>query len=163
MNQKIDIKKVLYAIFTTIISGICSYYLQPYIHGNTDAINVIVTVFSILAGFLVAIITIIGDPSSLPSGSWRIAQLGSETVKNRLVRHKWLFFMYLITLVLIFITILIKGQFPKIEKYIEYIYLFFAIGAFIVSFRLPSSLMNLHQERIEHEIEARRKAEGIKD
>lgn len=71
--------------------------------------------------------------------------------------------MYLITLVLIFITILIKGQFPKIEKYIEYIYLFFAIGAFIVSFRLPSSLMNLHQERIEHEIEARRKAEGIKD
>jgi hypothetical protein len=161
MNKEIDKHKIKYSIAVVLYSSIGSYYFQPFIHGNNEAINVIVTVFSILAGFLVAVITIIGDPSSLPKGGWQRAQLGSEIITNRLTRHKWLFTIYLITLFIIFISMLIKGKYPILATWVERIYLFFAICAFTMSFRLPSVLMALHQERIEQEIKSRREDEGI--
>ena len=156
MSYKVDYAKIRYAIAVILYSGAGAFYGQPLIHGNDNAINIIVTVFSILAGFLVAIITIIGDPSSLPSGGWQRARLGSEVLYNRLTRHRLLFLLYLTTLLLIFIASLIKGKVPYIEIWIERIYLFFSIAAFSLSFQLPTSLMNLHKERIEHEIESRR-------
>jgi len=137
--------------------------LQPFIHGNTDAINIIVTIFSILAGFLVAIIAIIGDPSSLPSGGWKRARLGSEILRARLTRHKLLFLLYLITLFLIFISVLVRNKIYFLDLWIERVYLFLSVSAFIFSFKLPSSLMKLHMERIEQEIKSRREAEGIID
>lgn len=63
--------------------------------------------------------------------------------------------MYLTTLLFIFIASLVKGKFLLLDIWIERIYLFFSIAAFSLSFQLPSSLMNLHKERIEHEIESR--------
>lgn len=132
-------------------------------HGNTEAINLIVTVFSILAGFLIAVITLVGDPASLPSGSWRLGRLAAEPTYNRLIRYKWLFMVYLITLGLIFISMLFEGAFPKIQCYLEYLYLFFASFSCILSFMLPSSLIELQKERIEQEIDERRKQEGIED
>lgn len=146
-----------------LYSGVGSYYGQPYIHNNSEAINIIVTVFSILAGFLVAVITIVGDPSGLPSGSWRLARVSSEQVYTRMNRHRLLFLMYLFTLLLIFIVSLINGYFPRFELWVERVYLFLAIAAFTISFQLPSALMSLHAERIEHEISARRKEAGITD
>ena len=74
-----------------------------------------------------------------------------------------LFLMYLITLLLIFVSSLIRGKFDIIDIWIERIYLFFSIAAFAISFQLPSSLMNLHKERIENEIESRREVNNPKD
>ncbi len=164
MNSEIDKEKVKYGLSVFLFSGLGSYFGQPLIHGNDEAINIIVTVFSILAGFLVAIMAIIGDPASLPSGGWRIARLGSDIIYTRLVRQKWLFILYLGALVTIFISTLIKDQIPfSVEKWIERIYLLISINAILLSFKLPSALLQLHQERIEHEIKSRREAEGIKE
>jgi hypothetical protein len=163
MNDKIDRTKIKYAIFIALYSGMGSYFGQPLIHNNDQAINIIVTVFSILAGFLVAVITVIGNPSSLPSGGWQRARLGSETVYNKLTRHKLLFLMYLTTLLLIFISVLVKGKSHFIQPWIERGFLFFAIVAFSISFQLPSSLVSLHKERIEQEIESRRESEKVKN
>jgi hypothetical protein len=161
MRKKIDKTKVFFAICIVLWSVLGSYLGQPLIHGNQDAINVIVTVFSILAGFLVAVITLIGDPSSLPSGSWQVARLGSDLTYNRLVRHKWLFKAYLLTLMLIFISIVIKSKYQTAQVALEYIYMFFATAACLLSFKLPSALIELQQERIEQEIEERRKKDNI--
>lgn len=49
---------------TFALAVLSAYFLQPLVSGNKDAINTIVTVFSILAGFLIAVITFIGAPSS---------------------------------------------------------------------------------------------------
>ncbi len=134
MTQQVDRKKVLLTIAIILWGLLITYFLQPYIHKNQDAINIIVTVFSVLAGFLVAVITLVGDPSTLPQGSWRAARLGSTLTYNRLTRKKWLFILYLLTLTLIFITVLIKGKHPELELWLERIYLFLAICAFILSF-----------------------------
>ncbi len=162
MSYQVDLTKIKYAVAIILYSSIGAYWGQPLIHGNDNAVNIIVTVFSVLAGFLVAIITIIGDPSSLPSGGWQRARLGSEVLYNRLTRHRLLFIMYLITLVFIFIASLVKGKIEHLDIWIERIFLFCTVAAFILSFQLPTSLMNLHKERIEHEIESRRERENIK-
>lgn len=161
MKRQLDFDKIKYAIAVTLWGIIGSFYTKPLIEGNQDAINVIVTVFSILAGFLIAVITLVGDPRSLPSGGWQVARLGSDLTYNRLTRHKWLFYIYLIALVLVFSSMLLKSKFKEANLVVEYIYLFFSIIAFILSFKLPSTLMELQRERIEQEISERRRLEGI--
>jgi hypothetical protein len=163
MNQEIDSRKVRYAVAVVLWGALGAYYAKPLVVGNQDAINVIVTVFSILAGFLVALIAMIGDPKSLPSGGWQVARLGSDLTYNRLTRQKWMFYIYLIALALIFLSMLLRNKFQSINCIIEYGYLFFSIVAFILSFKLPSTLMELQKERIEQEISERRKSEGIRD
>lgn len=163
MNQRIDSRKVKYAVVVSLLGALLTYLGKPLISSNQDAINVIVTVFSILAGFLIALITMIGDPKSLPSGGWQVAELSRSLTYNRLTRQKWLFYIYLIALVLIFLSMLVKKEFPAFNNIIEYCYLFFSIVAFLLSFQLPSLLMNLQKERIEQEISERRRAEGIQD
>ncbi|MCG9761637.1 MULTISPECIES: hypothetical protein [unclassified Pseudoalteromonas] len=163
MKNKTDREKLKLALCLALWAGLFSYFGQPYIHNNQDAVNIIVTVFSILAGFLIAVITLIGDPKSLPAGGWQVAQLGSVLTYNRLVRKKWLFKLYLITLFLIFCAILIKKPCPKLVIWFEYIYLYTGFIASVLSFKLPAALMELQEERIQNEINERRKKEGIED
>lgn len=133
-----------------VVAGIgAAVYGQKLIHGNDQAINVIVTVFSILAGFLVAIIAILGDRTLLPGDGFRLAELGRRRLVRRLVRYKWLFFAYLITLGLVFVSLLIKNIYPSINVLLERLYLFLAAFAFVLSMRLPGSLMKIQMERID--------------
>lgn len=163
MKKEIDKDKIKLAFCFTLWGCLGSYFCQPLIHDNQNAINVIVTVFSILAGFLIAVITLVGDPKSLPAGSWQVARLGSDLTYNRLIRHKWLFNAYLITLFLIFISIVIKNRYATVQLFLEYVYMFFATVSCLLSFKLPSALIELQQERIEQEIAERRRKEGIQD
>lgn len=163
MSRKIDRSKVVFFLFALLLSVFGAYYARPLIAKNTEAINVIVTAYSILAGFLVAIITMIGDPKSLPSGSWQAAQLGSDMVYLRLKRHRLLFSSYLVTIALVFLSFLLKDKYPCYNFYVELSYLFLAIFCFIYSLTLPSTLMKLQAERIQQEIEDRRRKEGIVD
>jgi hypothetical protein len=71
--------------------------------------------------------------------------------------------MYLVALVLIFFSMLIKEKFQEVNQYVEYVYLFFSTMAFTLSFKLPSMLINLQKERIEQEIAERRREQGIRD
>ena len=76
-----------------VVAGVLGgYWGQPWIHENERAINVIVTSFSILAGFLIAIRTIIGDPAIFFWRSWRgydrrPSGLGSAELKRE--REEW--------------------------------------------------------------------------
>ena len=152
----IDWNKVKFIVAIILCSGLGSYYLQPYIHSNEDALNLIVRAFTLLAGFLIATITLIGDSKSLPSGSWRKAELFYNTINKRLIRHQLLFQLYLVTLALIFISYLIDDKSSQTLKYIEYAYSFCTVSAFILSLFLPNSLMKIQKEKIEIEIAARK-------
>lgn len=153
---------LLFAVATAVGLG-AAIYAQPLIHGNDQAINVIVTVFSILAGFLVAIIAVIGDRTLLPGAGWQLAELGRERLVKHLVRYKWLFFTYLVTLGLVFISLLIKNLNPVATVVLERSYLFLAAFTFVLSLRLPWSLTRIQEERIEIIIESLRREEGIDD
>jgi hypothetical protein len=138
-------------------------YGQCLIHGNDLAINVIVTVFSILAGFLIAIMTIMGDPGIFGSRSWRANEKNRRKIFNQLVRQKWMFYLYLITLGLIFTASLIETILPNVLIWVERIYLGTAITAFILSLGLPSALMNIQLARQDDLIREKRKDCGIEE
>lgn len=155
--------------FFTLLVGVGggvagSYYGQPLIHGNDLAINVIVTAFSILAGFLIAIMTIMGDPSSFSRYSWRAHELSRGTVFRGLRRQQWLFMLYLGTVCAMFAGSLLahapNGVSCRVLVWLERTYLFMAILAFVVSFRLPGTLLRIQLARHDQLIEARRKGSG---
>ena len=164
MKKKVSWRKVSFFSFSVALSAAAAYYGQPSISDNSNAINVLVTMYSVLAGILIAIITVLGDPSVLDTdGSWRKTFLSSRSAKSRLLWTKALFYIYLITLFLIFISYLIpKLEYPHLRVCVEYFYVFFASMALILSFKLPSAVTEVQRARIDKKILQKRKAEGIK-
>lgn len=156
--MNIDWWRVLYFAGALILSLVAANYGRPLIHGNSEAIGVIVNVFSILAGFLVTIMIILGEPSLSRGRSWRSDAAKKSNVYRRLKRQKWLFIGYLTVLGLIFISTLIFKHAPdhKAVEILEYIYLTIASLSFLMSILLPSRLLSLQMERYEELIEERR-------
>jgi hypothetical protein len=140
----------------SFLAGIgVSTYGYSFLLEKKDATGIIVTVFSILAGFLIAIMTLLGDQSVLP-GSWRIAENKQKSIRAKLIQQKWLFYLYLVTLSIIFVaTIIGKTEWPRLVEWLERTYFGLATAAFLVSFRLPAILMDVQLERVEAVIGAR--------
>ena len=160
MIKGIDWGRVFVVVLAILIAIPAAYYGQPLIHNNSEAINIIVTVFSILAGFLIAIVAIVGDLFLLLPGTWRAAEQERGKLTRRLVRHKWLFLLYLVTLVLIFVAVLIKATNEAVSLWLERAFLFFAACSFFLSTILPGSLMKVQRERIDAVIEHRKAVTG---
>lgn len=163
MNHELDWSKIRLGALAIVLGLLSSYFGQPLVHGNEQAINLIVTVFSVLAGFLVAVIAIVGDPVLLPPGTWRAAEMEREKLNNRLIRHKWLFMLYLITLALIFFALLLKDSTLETVIWLERGFLFFGAIAFSLSLVLPEALMKVQRERIDAVIKHRRKVDNVQD
>lgn len=159
--MKIDIPRCLYFLCSLLAAIAAFIWGQPLIHDNKEAVNIIVTVFSVLAGFLVGLITITGDPSRVASrGNWRLTELNRVGVRQRLIRHRWMFVLYLLTIVLIFLSSLCK-EVETFSLWIERFYFSFAVLAFSLSFRLPWTLTAAQMERYDEVIEQQRKEAGI--
>lgn len=159
----LDWAKIFY-VAVSVGAGILSgWYGQPLIHQNEQAVTVIVTVFSILAGFLVAITTILSDPGPLARRTWRAMELYRDNVVRRLARQKWLFVLYLLTLGLILGSTLVERVWPALAVCLEHIYLGFAVTAFLVSLSLPWSLTRIQLDRYDERIKDKRKEMGILD
>ena len=144
-----------YGVVAVAVGVVATAYGQDLIHGNEAAQTVIVTVFSILAGFLIAIMSLLGDQSVLP-GSWLIAEKQKTAIKLKLTRQKWIFYCYLVTLSLIFVQTLIKTKYSDLGIWVERLYFGFASTSFILSFKLPSTLMSVQADRIEAVVDARK-------
>jgi len=147
----------IYGAFAVIAGLLVGIFGHSLIANNSDATSVIVTVFSILAGFLIAVMTLLGDQSVLP-GSWRIAETKRTNIKVKLIRQKWLFYLYLLTLLIIFVAALTRSHWPETTAWLERGYFALATCAFLLSFRLPSTLMDVQMDRVEAVIGARRQS-----
>ncbi|WP_369915245.1 hypothetical protein AB8810_00845 [Xanthomonas sp. NCPPB 3005] len=141
-----------------VISGVVGWYGQPLVHGNDEARGVIVNVFSILAGFLITVMTLLGEPGLYRGRTWRSDAIKRSNVYQRLVRHKWLFISYLIVLALVFLTTIVAKREPDGQNVacLEALYLGFATFAFIYSLMLPSRLLSLQLARFDELVESRR-------
>ena len=146
----------------TIVSGSVGYLFQPMVAHNTDAVNTVVTIFSILAGFLIAVITLIAEPTLKQAKNWQELQLMKKTVQRKLFRQKLLFFLYLITLGVALGTFLVPDSQAELRKWLETVFLGLATFVFLASFDLPGSLMKIQIERYEAEMDAK-KPQVLKD
>jgi len=157
--MNIDYGRLIFITITIPLSIAAGVFGQPLLHGNEDAVSVIVNVFSILAGFLVTIMTLLGEPSLFRGRTWRSDAVRRSNVYRRLTRHRWLFIIYLLVLACIFIAALMTEKYPDHSSvvWIERIYLTMAAFAFLLSLALPTRLMNLQLSRFDEMVESRRK------
>lgn len=153
---KVDSKRVLKLFLASAFSGFVGWNFRPMIAGNADAINTIVTIFSILAGFLIAVMTFIAEPVLRRARRWEDLQSMKKTVKRQLLRQKILFFLYLTTLGLALTMYLIPDGCLVIMKWSEILFLSLATFVFLASFTLPSSLINVQIERYEAALQDKR-------
>lgn len=145
-----------------VVSAAVGYLFQPMVAHNTDAVNTVVTIFSILAGFLIAVITLITEPTLKQAKNWQELQLMKKTVQRKLFRQKMLFFLYLFTLGVALGTFLVPDAQAELQRGLETIFLGLATFVFLASFDLPGSLMKIQMERYEAEMDAT-KPQVLKD
>lgn len=151
-----------------IIGAIAAYFGQPFVAGNSNVLVIIITVLTVFAGFLVAIIAILGDPAMIPDGTWRTAEVRRENVESRLIVHVWLFVVYLIAIGALFVGALLTSEqnlsTPQwIKTWIERAYLFSGVSAFLLTFGLPAMLLRVQMGRLDGEIARRRREAGLPD
>jgi len=149
-----------------VIAGVAALYGEPLVKNNTDAITILTTVFTVFAGFLVAIITVLGDPSMVPDGTWRAAETRREKIESQLILHVWLFLAYLVAIALLFAGIVIRtapGVPDFVKIWIDRGYLFLGVLSFLLTFGLAKSMLALQMARFDAEITKRRKQAGLRD
>lgn len=145
------------------LAGVGAYRFGGHlVQDNTEALDVIVTLFSILAGFIIAIMTLLGDESLRPGG-WRRARVDADKVKRRLDRQQQLFWLYLFTLSLILASKVIKKPLPDIGHELEKASFGFAVMALLLSFALPIALRSAQLARIESAVDEKRERAGLLD
>ena len=148
----------LLAIGLSAIMGLFALGPLP-VAASASAVTVLATVLSILAGFLIAIITMLGDPRSLLAGSWRIASVHRREVRRSLNLFSWLFYFYLVAITAAFVASLVEGSVPEpAHRWIEHVALCLGAGALVFSFGLPVAVRREQMRRLDEEVESRRKA-----
>lgn len=135
------------------VSAFIGYRFQPMVANNPDAVNTVVTIFSILAGFLIAVITFIAEPTLQQAKNWEELQHMKETVRRKLFRQKLLFFLYLLTLGVALAMYLTPPGLLEVLRWLQTVFLGLATFVFLASFSLPGSLMKIQMERYEAALE----------
>ncbi len=148
--------RLSFATMSLILASLLAFVLQPKFHDNKDALAVLINVFAILAGFLIAIMALV-DSRTLQGKNWKEDAYFLEKAKRELLRHRLMFRAYLTVLIVGFF-VQVKPDFPIIIKCLEYLILTLGMWALLMSLRLPAMLSSRQLRSIEEAI-AKRKAE----
>lgn len=154
--RRVDWLRILKLAGAASISAYVGYRFQPMVSNNPNAVNTVVTIFSILAGFLIAVITFIAEPTLQQAKNWEELQLMKDTVRRKLFRQKVLFFLYLLTLGTAIAMFLTPAELTDILRWLRTAFLSLATFVFLASFSLPGSLMKIQMERYEAALEKSR-------
>lgn len=155
MANNINYFNVIITSLNVLASACFSYFLTQSLTNNTDALNLVANVFSILSGFLLLVITMSGENSSI------VKNLSALDIANqekrftmRFNKYYLLFLFYLLTLALIFIYYLLSKDKAPVGKYklvitncISYAIAFFTCFSFIQSTFIPLKIKELFKEK----------------
>ncbi|MBS0294735.1 MAG: hypothetical protein JSR45_00395 [Proteobacteria bacterium] len=161
------VRRVAFILICAAIAVLAAKFGQPLVGKNPDAILIIITVMTVFAGFLVAIIAILGDPTGLPGGGWHRAEASREKIYSNVATHIWIFRFYLLAIALLFIGSLAEklpneSRYELLKMWVERLYLFFGVFSFLLTLALPGMLSRLQMSRVDQEIEKRRSEAGFK-
>lgn len=156
MNREVAYRRVALGF-----CGIVAFGMVLWLSGSedhTEALRILVTVFSILAGMLIAIITMLGDPRALYRGNWRRASAHRREIRRVLHRYELLFYVYLVVIALAFAAALFgeSASDAAMARWLERCALSVGAGALVCSFGLPAAIIRAQMERLDEEVNKRR-------
>ena len=157
-KRTIDYKRVVFILIGLALGILVLVFGDRITTGNSEALRILVTVFSILAGIMIAVVTAIGSPEDLYKGSWRIASLHRREKLRIINRYIVLFYVYLVVISLAFISALLGKVVSHSEliPYVERATISLGVAALFWSFGLPSAIWRAQKDRLDEEVENRK-------
>ncbi|RKM24061.1 hypothetical protein D6D69_01230 [Moraxella catarrhalis] len=147
-------------LLATIVAGGISYVAQPLVHASSNANSVLINVFTILMGFLFAIMALFANVEYDTSANWRQLEVQENINQSRFDKLHFLFYLYLAVLISVFMAVLLKDskqhQNSLLLVCLEYFYLWLASFALIVSVSLPSKLNTFRKNKFNEAIKDKR-------
>jgi hypothetical protein len=150
--------RLSYGAGALCVSAFCGVYGSDWLKDDTDALSNILSFFSILTGFLVAIIALTADDRGLRGSSWRAKHYNVKTIRRRLLRHRMLFSVYLTACFLAFASSL---KLPLSVQHWSWLYgatIGVTVLAFLLSFSLPHNLSHEYLRRLDKVVADAKKA-----
>ncbi|GEC68940.1 MULTISPECIES: hypothetical protein [Raoultella] len=157
MLKNINTTGLIVSALNIIASLSFSVFLTGSLTNNTDALNLVANVFSILSGFLLLVITMSGENSTLLSNMSALDAANQEKrFLMRFNKYYALFLLYILTLALIFIFYLITKDktntstiLSNIKSVIGHSIAFLTCFSFIQSTFIPLKIKELFKEKRE--------------
>ncbi|EKQ8002596.1 hypothetical protein ACHCAK_05955 [Raoultella ornithinolytica] len=157
MLKNINTTGLIVSALNIIASLSFSIFLTGSLTNNTDALNLVANVFSILSGFLLLVITMSGENSTLLSNMSALDAANQERrFLMRFNKYYALFLLYILTLALIFIFYLITKDktnnsaiLASLKSIIGHSIAFLTCFSFIQSTFIPLKIKELFKEKRE--------------
>lgn len=154
MARPAYIRIALYVAGT--IAGVCAWnFISDGFAADTSLQDFFVTIYSILVGFLVAVLAMLLDPGVVLRGAWRIAHLQRKEMVRRFTRHLFIFYAYLLTLGAILLLKLDNYFVPVAVDYFSRVAAFLAVASFVWSFDLPVALFIVQRDKFDAVVKSR--------
>lgn len=122
------------------------------ISNDPQLLGVIAAIFAILSGVLIAIISILGDPSMIMDKSWRLNYLTANETQRKLHRKIDVFVLYIALLAGVFWFALVDDKASSIYWWLQRAVFFLTVASFFASLSLPFSLIDIQKKRLQSAI-----------
>lgn len=145
-------RRIIFYGIAVFVSAVLTYFYGNLLTNETDVLGIVATIFSILAGVLIAVISILGDPSMLLDQSWRHSYFSAAETQRQLHRQTDIFIVYIVLLIGLFVFMLCDELSPWFW-YIQHAVFFLTSLAFIASLSLPYTLKSIQKLRLQRVID----------
>ena len=157
--SKIDWTFARYLAICLVSALALAPLLQPAYHGKADAMAALVTIFTVLAGFMLAVMALTADGRNLRRKDWRQDTYFLREIRDRLARYRMMFHLYLLVPALAIVTFIGPAWGEGVQRFAEGFVLFLAIFALLWSFRIPGEITSAHVRQLQAAIKEQRDAE----
>lgn len=143
--------RIVWCAVSVILSGVVTYFFSHLMTNSPDVLGVIAAIFSILAGVLIAVISILGDPSMLLDQSWRHSYLSASETQRKIHRQTDVFVIFVLLLVSLF-AFMICPTTAVAYRLLQVATFFLTTLAFFASLSLPYTLRAIQRTRLHRAI-----------
>lgn len=141
--------RLAYAFVCILISMVVVYYVPVKPDQLERVANIAAAVFSILFGFSMTIIAVVGGLDTvLGSFSWESLQRYRDTFSAKIFRQSLLCLMYFISIISALLVVMIDPS-TACYKVVSRFFIFMVSFSFFCSLSMPFSLHRLYCERYE--------------
>lgn len=155
-EKDLDLERLMIFVGGAGLSALAAWRLGPSLAASVDALAAAAGVCATFAGFIIAVLTILGDATALLPGSWRIASIQTREIASRFRRLQFIFSVFLGASFSSILMLAVHGQKQEWVVGAAYLNCFLVVYAFFASLELPKSLRSIHRERTAAVIESRK-------
>lgn len=143
----LDTRRLTLLVMGAVIA-LAAGWLRTLVPAHAGYLSIlIVTIFSIMAGFLSVALNMILVSSPVRFRSPKSRKLYQQHVRGRVMRHSLLFYCYLVILFTVFVSELVAPVYPGLGHGLEIMYVGFSAAALFWSFSIPRTIAKLHEEQ----------------